>query len=457
MLIRFSVENLFSFKERETLSLIPGLERLKKDHKGLAVNNVSALKTSVIYGANASGKSNLIKALSFGKKLILRKGIVPGQTIDQNPFKLDFFTKNESSRLEYEIQSCGKNYAYGFVFNAKSIVEEWLYEISKGKETMIFSRDKKGFNLDYILKRNSKEEEKQFLKFLSKSTLDNQLFLNKIFFSKTAGNVTDVKDLNNVLQWFITKLAIIFPDDKYKEGIKSELTSNDKIKEIYKDLLHYFDTGIDNVCLTDIDAKKMNLPHNIYEAIKEDLINSEQESIRSTLSTPKDTYFLSKKKDEILIQKFMTMHKIAHSKDTISFDTASESDGTNRLIDYIPVIIDLMTSDKVFIIDEMERSLHPNLIYDIFDLYLSHCAGKNSQLIIATHESSLLTQKLLRKDEIWFVVKDKEGASHLNSLNEYNVRFDKQIRKDYLLGRFRGVPKFGNRFDIAPLFNSTKK
>jgi Predicted ATPases len=457
MLIRFSVENLFSFKERERLSLIPGLERLKKDHKGLAVNNVSALKTSVIYGANASGKSNLIKALSFGKKLILRKGMLPGQSIDQIPFKLDSFTQNKSSRLEYEIQSCGKNYAYGFVFNTTCIVEEWLYEISKGKETMIFSRDKKGFNLDYVLTRNSKEDEKQFLKFLSKSTLDNQLFLNKIFFSKTAGNVTDIKDLNNVLQWFITKLTIIFPDDKYKEGIKSELTSNEKIKEIYKDLLHYFDTGIDNVCLTDIDVKKLNLPPHIYEAIKEDLINSEQESIRSTLSTPTNTYFLSKGKKDLRVQKFMTMHKIANSKDTISFDTASESDGTNRLIDYIPVIIDLMTSDKVFIIDEMERSLHPNLIYDIFDLYLSHCAEKNSQLIIATHESSLLTQKLLRKDEIWFVVKDKEGASHLNSLNEYNVRFDKQIRKDYLLGRFRGVPKFGSRFDIAPLFYSPKK
>ncbi|MCH4183671.1 MAG: AAA family ATPase, partial [Prevotella sp.] len=136
----------------------------------------------------------------------------------------------------------------------------------------------------------------------------------------------------------------------------------------------------------------------------------------------------------------------------IYFDTESESDGTNRIIDYIPVLQDLILKDKVFVIDEIERSLHPNLVYDIFKLFLTFCKKRKSQLIVSTHESSLLTQKLLRKDEIWFMVKDKEGGSHLSSLNEYMVRFDKSIRKDYLLGRFKGVPDLGNKYDIEDLF-----
>ena len=104
----------------------------------------------------------------------------------------------------------------------------------------------------------------------------------------------------------------------------------------------------------------------------------------------------------------------------------------------------------------MERSLHPNLIYDIFDIFLSNCKGINSQLIVSTHESSLLTQKLLRKDEIWFIVKDKYGVSRIHSLEDYNIRFDKEIRKDYLLGRYRGVPRLGDRQNLDSLFDIKK-
>jgi len=102
----------------------------------------------------------------------------------------------------------------------------------------------------------------------------------------------------------------------------------------------------------------------------------------------------------------------------------------------------------------MERSLHPNLIYDLLDLFLSKSKGINSQLILASHESSLLTQKLLRKDEIWFVVKDNYGASTLHSLEQYNVRFHKEIRKDYLLGRFKATARLGNRNTLTVINKS---
>ena len=147
----------------------------------------------------------------------------------------------------------------------------------------------------------------------------------------------------------------------------------------------------------------------------------------------------------------MTKHKVTDKKKLEKFDTSDESDGTNRIIDFIPILMDLIKGDNVFIIDEMERSLHPNLIYDLLDLFLDKAENINSQLILASHESSLLTQKLLRKDEVWFTVKDNDGASRIHSLEQYNIRFDKQIRKDYLLGRFKAIPKIGNRNKLTVL------
>ncbi len=103
----------------------------------------------------------------------------------------------------------------------------------------------------------------------------------------------------------------------------------------------------------------------------------------------------------------------------------------------------------MFVVDEIERSLHPNLVRNFFEFILDKCENINSQLIVSSHEATLLTQKLLRKDEIWFAVKNKEGATKLHSLEDYNVRFDKEIMKDYLIGRFKGVPKFGNRNQLS--------
>lgn len=452
MLIRFSVQNIYSFRDKVTFSMLPGLERLKPEHKSGPVDGISLLKTGLVYGANASGKSNLARIISFGKFLVL-KGFKPDSPISYHPFKLDVSTRKAPSQIEYEIQTHGVNYAYGFVFSAETIKEEWLYKISRKKEIKIFTRDAGGFDLNYLIKKNSTEDERMFVKSLAKSTLDNQLFLNKVFSSKIEGNVSDISDITNVIDWFQNTLQVIFPDDKYNEGIKTELTDNAKTKELFCKLLKYFNTGVDDVCLQEVDLRKINIPEVVINHIKDDLMAAKSRNMKVTLSTLFNTYFIALDKGgEIKATKFMTVHNVKGSDKPIYFDTESESDGTNRIIDYIPVLQDLILKDKVFVIDEIERSLHPNLVYDIFKLFLTFCKKRKSQLIVSTHESSLLTQKLLRKDEIWFMVKDKEGGSHLSSLNEYMVRFDKSIRKDYLLGRFKGVPDLGNKYDIEDLF-----
>jgi AAA15 family ATPase/GTPase len=454
MLIRFSVENFLSFRERVTFSMIPGKGTLKSNHKSKPIKGISVLKTSVIFGANASGKSNLIKAISFGKSLVIN-GTKSDQKIDFSNFRLDSSMTNSNSRIEYELQNGGKNYAYGFVFNSYEIVEEWLYELTKKSEVKIFERNKSKkncFDLDPIFKKNKKEEHQQFLKFIAKGTPNNQLFLTEIRTRKVKDNVNDITDLINVINWFQRSLKVIFPDDKYNEGVKFELQDDSKIQMTFKELLDYFDTGINGVCLEKIDPNKMEFPPEIFEKIKEDMLNSKASKIRATIMSSKDTtYFASKKGEEIIVHKLMTKHNVKGLQKQILFDTNDESDGTNRIIDFIPFIIDLLHGNNVFVIDEMERSLHPNLMFDLFDLFLTKSENINSQIIAASHESSLLTQKLLRKDEIWFVVKDGEGSSHLHTLEEYNIRFDKEIRKDYLLGRFKAVPRLGNRNKLTVL------
>lgn len=451
MLIRFSVENFSSFKGRQTFSMIPGKGMLKSDHKTDKIKGLSALKVGVIFGANASGKSNLIKAIGFGRRLILRNKKM-GDAIRYSKFKLDDEYLSKDSRIEYEFQHKEGNYAYGFVFNKQKIKEEWLYKISNNKEIKIFERFEDSFDLEYLYKINKSEEERQFLKFTAKGTTENNLFLNEVIQRRVKDNVSDITEVLTAFDWFLNSLKVIHPDDKYNVGLRFELKDDKKLLKSFEEFLRYFDTGIAGVCLEDVAIDSVDIPKKVLEKIADDLLNSSsEEKTAAILSDKNTTYFISADdNNELSFHKFMTKHI---TDGEYLFDTSEESDGTNRIIDFIPLLMDLLKGDNVFVIDEMERSLHPNLIYDLIDLFLEKGKGINSQMILASHESSLLTQKLLRKDEIWFVVKDNSGASALHSLEEYNVRFDKKIRKDYLLGRFKAIPKLGNRNELTVIPN----
>ena len=452
MLIRFTVENFLSFRDKEVFSLLPGKGRLHSQHKTTAVKGISVLKTAVIYGANASGKSNLIKSIEFGKKLVL-KARSAGEPVSYDFFKLDENKRNENSKIEYEIQHKNKNYAYGFVFNTKEIVEEWLFEITKQSETKIFERTSSViFNIDYLKNKNTKNE-MQFLAFTAKGTPRNQLFLSQIRNTNVTENVSDISDILNVIDWFQNALTVIYPDSK-STGTKFELSDNSKLQKQFTEMLAYFDTGIDGIEFKETAFEKIDIPEEVKNDIKKDLLGAHSEKTIAFLSNPQnDQYYIITKNanHELEVKMLKTKHKIIGKSSYELFDLKDESDGTRRIMDLIPLTIDFFKGGNVFIIDELERSLHPNLIYDLFDYLLSECENINSQLIVASHESTLLTQKLLRKDEIWFTVKDKDGISHLHSLEEYNIRFDKEVRRDYLFGRYKGIPKLGNRNQLSIL------
>ena len=450
MLIRFTVENFLSFKKKQVLSMIPGKGTLKAHHKTVPIKGVSVLKTSLLFGANASGKSNLIKALDFGRKTVL-KGTKPEQLISTNFFKLDSVYLAKPSYFEYEIQHRGKNYAYGFIFNQREIIAEWLFEIGKFGETKIFERSMtNNFELDYLFKRNNIAEEKQFLDFTAKSTPRNQLFLTHIRNNNVTDNVSDISDLLNVIDWFQNALTVIYPGTK-NISKKFELHKDTNLQQVFQEMLDYFDTGIDGIEFKEIDFDKTDIPVEVREDIKQDLLNEKSEKTNAFLSNPQDDkyYVITKIDDYTLKAKLLkTKHKISGGGYEL-FDLKDESDGTRRIMDLIPLLVDFFAGDNVFVVDEIERSLHPNLVHDFFDFILDKCENVNSQIIASSHEAALLSQKLLRKDEIWFAVKNELGATQLHSLEDYNVRFDKEIMKDYLLGRYRGIPKMGNRNHLS--------
>lgn len=457
MLIRFSVENFLSFNARTEFSMLPGKGRTHEHHliKPKHRSDLSLLKAGIIYGANASGKSNFVRAIDFTRRFVLRGTSVENKKISFKSFRLDKDAQSKASRIEVELRYKEKNYAYGFVFDNDRIHEEWLYEVNKSVERLIFKRNEVGKKSEFDFKgikfKNAVEE--QFLNFTALGTRKNQLFLTECRVRNIKDNVTNIDDVFNVIDWFQNSLKVIFPTSKFA-GLEFELRDNQDISKMFHEFLDYFNTGVKGIELVDTDFNKVA---DIPEELKKDIIadlSEVSEATNAFITSPEKniTYAISKDKSgNIRVFRMMTIHAVHNSNKPALFELADESDGTQRIMDFIPIMMDLMESDNVFVIDEIDRSLHPNLTCDFIDLFLNKSEKINSQLIVTTHESSLLNQKILRKDEIWFVVKDKLNASSFYSLEEFKIRFDKEIRKDYLLGRYKAVPVFGSRNKLSVL------
>ncbi|AXQ20918.1 hypothetical protein BEN71_01875 [Acinetobacter wuhouensis] len=452
MLIRFSVENFLSFKDRVIFSMYPSKGTLKKNHLNKSLKKISTLKFTSVFGANASGKSNLIKAIHFGQKVVLQDQLK--NLLNELPkFKLDKSCLDKNVRFEYEIQTKKSNFAFGFVLNENIVVEEWLYCIDNKEEKLIFEKklDRFIFSEDFL----DKFDDSKYLNIISNSTPSDNLFLsyiNKINLDEN--NKIHFSDFLDVFDWFKNALNIIYPNSK-STGFLFELTKSVDFRTLFITFLEYFDTGICGIDFKKVNFESLEIPEHLKNKILGDLNDKSSEKQAGMISDPNNNsiIFLEKGDDKkIVSSKLITQRKDISGSNT-SFDIATEeSDGTKRLFDLIPLFIDVIDGGNVIIIDEMERSLHPNLIYNFIELYIHVTSSKekqvSSQLIMATHESSLLTQKLLRKDEIWFVSKSNTGSSSIHSLQEYNVRFDKELRNNYLKGRFNGVPNLGEIEDL---------
>ena len=440
MLIKFTIENFLSFKEENDLNMLATTDTKHKHHLLTNKKKKPILRTAALYGANGSGKSNLIRAMGFAQNLII-EGRRPEQRTGVTPFKLDKSCWNEPSRFEFVINYQDNIYTYGFVVDGKEVQEEWLFAIYNVKEVPLFERltTKNGkIKVEIgpsLAKKKSKK--KQFISFIAEGTRPNNLFLHELY----EKNVAEIMPL---IDWFRSVLTIIGPDSSYRDLI-FDAHLDKQFLDFMGNFLKTADTGVDGIITEKIEFNQDKLFAEMPEALKAKLTNIKVNE-RVLFSTPDGRRFamLREESGELSLLKLKARHQVAGTEEHIDFEIEHESDGTRRLMDLLPALLHSKTSEKVYLIDEIDRSMHPLLSRMFLQAYLDDTNCGRGQLIITTHESQLLDRKLLRRDEIWFAEKDKTGGSHIYSLAEFKVRNDLKLGKGYLDGRFGAVPFFGN-------------
>ena len=451
MFIGFSVSNFLSFKTTQTMSMIASKVARHKQHI-LMGNGKKVLKTGLIYGANAGGKSNFIKAIDFSRDIIL--GGLEQVDLNKKYFRIDTSNYKVPGVFEYRLMTqSGKEYSYGIAISyaEKEIISEWLIRIEKnGSETFVFNRDinEDGENItESEIKYENREEAIRWQVYLEdfgkniSDSLKKKTILSDIA-ERSGKQVGIFKEILDVYNWF-QSIIILFPTSQYS-GL-NQMIEKENVRQFFSKMMQYFDTGIMSVESKqgpmDFDKIFEGIPAEYAEKLKIKISNDITNE--SVLCKVNNQIYSLKKDDDGNIITIKMMQNHGNGQDL--FEYADESDGTKRLFDLIPLFNE-HNGNRVIFIDEIDRSLHTNLTRRFLELFYKLTERDNSQLIATTHDSNLLDLDLIRQDEIWFVERVKDQSSRMYSLNRYKERYDKRVDKEYLLGRYEAVPVFNEEF-----------
>lgn len=410
MLLQFSAKNFASFRDELILDLVPS----SGDNHSENINNANgynALNTVAIYGANASGKTNVIKAFTAAL-LFIRNSIFlqPGQRIPMmNAYAFDDKVRQEPVSFEFQFIASDKlKYIYGFSATSESIIEEYLYCYKTNRPSKIFDRSPE--------KNEYPRSEQSFLKHFEEMTAENRLFLVTL----NSFNYSKVKP---VYDWLSTQIDSY--DFGHEDGRVLELMYEDKVDE-YKsftlDLLKNADINI-----SDYEIKRTTVPRGTPEAI----------------NIPQMSFLKMDPVSDAFIYQAIIKHKPVYSvQEFIELPLSEESQGTQVLFFMSVALNTALKQGKVMIIDELDRSLHPFLVKYLVNLFRDPAINPNgAQLIFTTHDTNLMSLDTFRKDQIFFTKKDYEtGVSELYSLDDITVRNDENIQRGYLLGRYGAIP-----------------
>ena len=405
MILEFSVKNFLSFKEKVTFSMIANSNKELNDNY-VEIGGNKVLKSAAVYGANASGKSNLFKILTL-VVLMLRSS----NSVDINaklpliPFKLDKGSVNKPSEFEIKFILDETRYVYGFIADKDKIYDEYLYYYPNGRETKIFDRTN-------INEYSYTQKDEKILREIETKNAQNKFFLA----TATNWNFDKTKAAYNFLTNGIgtcNNLEIL-----KNMAYKMYETNPDYLKDFAIDFLQKADFNIEDYQISQIDV-----PGEFLTAIPE--------FITKTLPDKPKAY--------------QVLFKHKNSDNYLSID--EESLGTQMIFAFIPFLADSLKNKKVLIIDELDKSLHSFLVQYIVEIFNDAEINKNgSQLIFNTH---LLDLNILRRDQIWFTEKNSEtGESDLYSLSDFSVRKQENVEKGYMLGRYGAVPFIKNDFNL---------
>ncbi|ARV08280.1 AAA family ATPase [Winogradskyella sp. PC-19] len=424
----FSFGNFRSFKDINTLNL--SAAKIKSKHESIDTNNViigknieniSFLKSKAIYGANASGKSNIIKALvTFSR--IIRTSVKDDKVLNMiDSFRLSTETENEPSFFQIIFWDKNTKYRYGFELDDENIYSEWLYGKPGERELCYFIRE--GKEIIELDKTNFSEGDKLKTLLFDEESEENEIFRNNSLFLSTLATFGFAK-LSKQLVKSITSTYIISGlghEGMYRYAGES-LKDKEKKKYIL-DFLKYGDIGIED--LNAIEISSDDLPDDLDNDVKKDFDKSKKRKL-----------LISSRKKYDANNKFV-------EDESFSF-SLHESEGTQKLFELSPFIYQALSEQRTIIIDEFDARFHPLLTKKILELFNSKI-NKGAQLIFTTHDTNLLSSDLLRRDQIEFVEKDKFGASHLYSLVQFKgIRNNATFEKDYIQGKYGAIPFLGN-------------
>ncbi len=417
MLLEFTVKNFRSIQDAQTFSMVANKDSSLQEpncfDSGLP-SIPKLIRSAVIYGPNASGKSNLILAMGMMKDVVINSAVrirEGDKFVNVTPFLFDKTSREEPTEFEITYLEDGVRYQYGFALNATRIVKEWLLAYKASKPQRWFERNYNNETQNYEWYFGSYLLESQKHKLWEESTRDNGLFLS------TAVNLNS-DQLRPIYNWFYYKLIIILGGTPL--GLNPEYLKNHENKLNVIKFLQAADLNI-----TDIEHKRQKVKRFGF---RHDFSGS------TTIEPPQD--------DEISIINFC--HKDNNNED-IQLPFEHESHGTQKLSSYAETILTALSNGCVFVVDELEAGLHPKMVKFIIGLFQDReLNAKNAQLIFSTHQTSLLDTDLLRRDQIWFMEKNNKDASVLYPLTDYSPRASENIEKGYLQGRYGAIPFLGD-------------
>lgn len=421
MLVQFTVGNFLSFNKKKTLNFeAKGIAELKKNV--ISYNKEKLLRSAVIYGANSSGKSNLIKALEQMRDVVLDSvRLNDSDKLEYSPFLLSTATENSPTFFEIVFWKEDNKYRYGFEYNLTDIINEWLY-VGRNKKTEkpLFIRTEEGIGVSEKFEEGTGKEP---------ATNNNRLFISLV--AQLGGDTSK-------------KILEFFKD----YNVLSGLEHNDYTGFTTRMLHESMDGCNESLSL----FKKLHLGFKEIKAIESDfnpseLSNEIPDKIRSRLI--KEFSGKTQIRLKTIHNKFDKKGKLV---DVVILDKLkNESQGTNKVIDLSGPIFDTLVSGKILIIDELDAKLHPLITTHIVELFNDPEQNKNNaQLLFATHDTNLLSEELFRRDQIWFTEKDEFEQTDLYSLYDFNlpdgskVRNDANMERNYIRGRYGAIPFITN-------------
>ncbi len=435
MLLRFTVSNFLSFAEEVEFNMFPSNLKIHKDHVYNLGNGVDVLKAAAIYGANGSGKSNFVKAAMTLREIVRSRYLLTKKV----SFKLDEEYEKFPTKFEVEFKTNSRFFIFGISFFENWIQKEWLYESfpNKNKQELIYEREKVSFESKNKISVNKVylKDEKEKLRF---EIYEEELFAAELFL----GRFFKISmDANWVVIWFLRHFIIVNFSEKNELGRLSFLYDYLGSQKYIGETINKLSTGISK-----IEFKKVQLNQiNDVKLQNEILRKFTSDSLPYEFVFDNEEYFATKINEVIEIKKLVVYNR---GKNNVHYELGfyEQSEGTKTILRFLPFLERLDNIEGTIFIDEIELNLHPTMIKELLAYFMSR--PTKGQLIFTTHESHLLDLDIFRQDEIWFTEKNEEGATRMYPLSDFKPRYDLDIQKGYLAGRFGAIPFIGNLKDL---------